>query len=107
MSGSPWRRDRRPQGRAGTDSLLLTPADLGVGEACRIAPVLLRGDPGEDAVEMLVLDDHAGIEPGMIHRVEAGRELLAVGANGDRAVVSLADDRRRARRQVATVSSST
>jgi len=48
--------------------------------------VLLRRDPGEDAVEMLVLDDDAGHEPRVIAGMQAIREHAAVAANGDRAV---------------------
>ena len=40
--------------------------DLRVSEACGVAVVLLRRDAGEDAAEMLVLDDDAGHEPRVI-----------------------------------------
>src|SRR5437867_763864 len=96
MSGLRRWRERGPGGRAGADALFLAASDLRVGEARRIALVLLCGDPGEDAVEMLVLDDDAGIDVGMILRVEAGRKHAAVDANGDGAVFGFADNRRRA-----------
>ena len=64
--------------------MLLTPAQLRAGEAGGIALLLLRSDEREDAVEMLVLDDYAGIEVRMILRVEAGRQHAAVAAQGDR-----------------------
>src|SRR5439155_826544 len=80
MSGLRRWRERGPGGRAGADALFLAARDLRVGEARRIALVLLCGDPGEDAVEMLVLDDDAGIDVGMILRVEARRKHAAVDA---------------------------
>src|SRR5213593_2776297 len=49
-------------GIRGADALLLAPADLRVRESDGIALPLLGRDPGEDAVEMLVLDDDAGSE---------------------------------------------
>src|SRR6266700_396833 len=55
-----------------------------------------RRDPGEDPVEMLVLDDDAGHEPRVIAGMQAIREHAAVAANGDRAVGGLAHERGRA-----------
>jgi hypothetical protein len=64
--------------------------DLPTAEARQV-----RRDPGEHAIEMLVLDDDAGIELRVILREEAGREHAAVGAKVHRAVLGLADDRDR------------
>ena len=44
------------------ETVLLTPGELRAGEASGIALLLLRSDEGEDPVEMLVLDDDAGID---------------------------------------------
>ena len=77
------------------ETVLLTAGKLRAGEASGIALLLLRSDEGEDPVEMLVLDDDAGIELGMILRVEASCQHAAVDAHGDRAVLGFADDHRR------------
>ena len=50
------------EGRTGGDALLLAPADLPAGESDRIAVLLVRRDPGEDAIELRVIlrDRQAG-----------------------------------------------
>jgi hypothetical protein len=53
-------------------------ADLRVRESGDIALLLLCGDPGEHAVEVLVLDDGTGLELRVILRVEPGREHAPV-----------------------------
>jgi len=54
------------------------------GEARGIPHLLLRVDPGEDAVEVLVLDDGAGIELRVVLGVETGKEDDPVRANSER-----------------------
>jgi len=76
--------------------MLLASGNLAAVESECVAFLLLGSDPVEDAVEVLVVDDDAGIEVGVILRVEAGGEYLAIGANGHGTVLRLADGGHRA-----------
>jgi len=56
---------------ARSQSLLLTPAELSIGETGGIALALLGRNPGEDPVEIRVLDDRTRRERRVILRGEA------------------------------------
>ena len=62
MSGLRRRGRRDPRGSADADPLFLAAADLRVRQTPGVARLLLRRDPREDAVEMLVFDEGPGIE---------------------------------------------
>ncbi len=65
--------------------------DLRVGEARGIARALLRGDPGEGAVKMLVRDDDTGHEHGLVPSLPPVGEHATVAADRDGAVGGFAD----------------
>ncbi len=95
MSGLPvWNLGEiGSQGRPSRTNPLLRPQrDLGVGEARGIALALLRGDPGEGAIQMLVRDDDAGHEHGLVSPLEPVGEHATVAADRDGAVGGFAHE---------------
>ena len=79
------------QRRARSQSLLLPPAELGVGEPSSVTRALLGRNPGEDPIEVRVLDDCPGGELRVILREETGCHRAALGVEGHRAGLGLPD----------------